>query len=224
MSRKVIVNGESICYLPPVNASEIQYDMGGGNYSNVQTELEGKVSKSGDEINGNLGIHRDSTTTEQGADTWLQLGNEIPTGTIGNSVGKIAIFGNGSKAVILQAVPDMTTQNRIVEFRDVSGQVAMLNEVEGRAGHYAQAIQWNTTTTINLKELGWDASRPILMYGGRGSNAFIALLTVHNGEYCVIKDWGAVQISSWTGATDKGVLTLTTVTGHGSNCAFNFIW
>ena len=30
MSKKVIVNGMNIGYLPPTNASEINYDMGGG--------------------------------------------------------------------------------------------------------------------------------------------------------------------------------------------------
>ena len=40
MSKKVIVNGMNIGYLPPTNASEINYDMGGGNYTTVQDIIE----------------------------------------------------------------------------------------------------------------------------------------------------------------------------------------
>ena len=205
---------------------------GGGILSNnVQDAIEeintNKVSKSGDEINGNLGIHRDSTTTEQGADSWLQLGNEIPTGIIGNSVGKIAIFGNGSKAVILQAADSMTAINRVYTFGDRSGEVAVLSDLASKANHCNQIIYWNTTTTINLSEAGWNAATPILMYGGRGANSFVAILTEHSNEFSVIMSWGtSIQITGWTGNTpnNPGVLTLTTTTGGGSSIRFNFIW
>ena len=39
MSKKVIVNGMNIGYLPPTNASEINYDTGGGNYTTVQDAI-----------------------------------------------------------------------------------------------------------------------------------------------------------------------------------------
>ena len=156
MSRKIIVNGQSLCYLPPTDASEIRYDMGGGNYSNVQTELDGKVSKSGDTMSGTLAIEAENSSTSM-VTSQINLGNNKATGTEGNSAGAIALFADSQYCSYM--VARNLTADRVIYFPDKAGTICLLESLT--TGMLSQSIDVTVghTETTTIDWTGVDKSK-----------------------------------------------------------------
>ena len=114
MSRKVIVNGESICYLPPVDASEISFVSSGVLLSdNVQDVIEEINLKQGGDINGHLFIDNHDGTTSTTGESVLLVGNNIAEGTDGNSRGRIRLFANTSNNLDIMPPQDMSVSRQV---------------------------------------------------------------------------------------------------------------
>ena len=78
----------------------------------------------GGSVHGNLAVVKPSTTTAEQI-TWIQLGNNTATGSVGNATGKIALYGDKTSSVILQAVENMTSGSKTIKFPDKDGTVAL---------------------------------------------------------------------------------------------------
>ena len=127
-----------------LNADEVLYDLGGGQTSDVQTELGNKVSKSGDTMTGLLAIDaNDGTTSTQGTSI-ITLGNNIPVGNDGNSSGVLTLFGTGSgRTQLWSGNHDSTAQNIILP--DKNGTIALTNDFD------MHRLEYNTgASTIEI--------------------------------------------------------------------------
>ena len=95
------------------------------------------VSKSGDTMSGDLTIDKHSGTSGAVSTSDLILGNNIPQGTAGNSLGRIDIYGNGQYRERLYC--DALTANRNVALPDKSGTIALISD-----------FGWDNPVTVNL--------------------------------------------------------------------------
>lgn len=81
------------------------------------------ILDTGGTFSGTVYINRaDGTASTTGASA-LWVGNNIPTGTDGNSKGQVVIYGNGANYVNIQATN--ATGNRTVELPDANGTIML---------------------------------------------------------------------------------------------------
>lgn len=114
-----------------------------------QTALNAKVNKSGDTISGNLTLDKHSGTTSSLSTSDLILGNNIPQGTAGNSIGRIDIYGYNQYRTRLYAVNQ--TAHRNIELPDSSGTVAIAEKTNCRLSEVLTFT--NGKRQLNLSQL-----------------------------------------------------------------------
>lgn len=146
-------------------AELIGYDNTGTNLQsdNAQdaiTELySGKVSKSGDTMNGAL-IISNSTATQLElrrnhsetslASSIAYIGNNIPEGTVGCSDGILRIYGKGAYYTGIEA-PN-STANRKITIPDKSGTIALEGDVVAKTGDtMTGALTINATEEVQIE-------------------------------------------------------------------------
>lgn len=84
------------------------------------TALEnGKVNRSGDTMTGNLYIDRQNGTSSTVGLSQLVVGNNIPSGTAGNSRGAIVLYGEGTARGAISA--ELVTSNKSFYLPDTGG-------------------------------------------------------------------------------------------------------
>lgn len=98
--------------------------------SGTATVCNEYVPKSGGTFTGNvkindggLDVDRPSSGTEEGF-TYLNIGNDVASGTTGNSTARVQLYGNAGKRVRLYCVSGMTA-NRDVYFPNTAGQITV---------------------------------------------------------------------------------------------------
>lgn len=92
----------------------------------LTSDVDTKVSKSGDTISGNLTLAYPGTTSAEGYSE-LRLGNNIPVGTDGNSHGIILMYGRTDKRIAITA--DRPTADRTITLPDKDGIVALTSDI-----------------------------------------------------------------------------------------------
>ena len=125
-------------------ATELNYC--DGVTSNIQTQLNGKFSTAGGNLAGDLILEPDGegeeygrlyvrmygTTTKNG-ETYLQLGNNIPSGTAHNSYGYIMMYGVGSGCTQIKTTIEGSLSN-IVYLPSSTGTLALTSECLLKSG------------------------------------------------------------------------------------------
>lgn len=110
------------------SADDVAYDSN----TTIKSAVDGKVSKSGDTMTGSLEIHSTAqnqlrvykthdSTSSTASD--VAIGNNIPTGTAGNSYGRLIIFGTRDKYSIIRS--DAKDDNREIWLPDKAGTIAL---------------------------------------------------------------------------------------------------
>ena len=103
------------------------------------------VAKSGDTMSGNLGINRPNGTASTVGISYLTLGNDIVSGTVGNSQGAIQIYGKGNRYGTIFATN--MSSNRVYELPNASGTLALTSQL-GEAFYQTQVnISCNTAVS-----------------------------------------------------------------------------
>ena len=93
----------------------------------VKGIADGKVSKSGDTIKGNLNVDRQNGTTSTVGYGLINVGNNIPSGTEKNTQGLIDVFGTTQYRSRIKA--GALTGYREVELPDKSGTLALTSDI-----------------------------------------------------------------------------------------------
>lgn len=94
----------------------------------LTSDVDAKVSKSGDTMSGNLTVDRQNGTTSATAWSAVVLGNNTPSGTDKNSFGVVRLYGENQAYTDLYA-PNTTTQNRDITFPNKNGTVALTSDI-----------------------------------------------------------------------------------------------
>lgn len=103
-------------------ASNIPYDSN----LTIKAAIDGKVSKSGDTMTGNLNVNRANTGTSN-LNSVITAGNNIPVGTMGSSRGMLALYGYSDKQAIIY--PEDLTVDRYIAIPDKSGTMALTSDL-----------------------------------------------------------------------------------------------
>lgn len=147
----------------------------------VREAIDSKVNKSGDTMNGNLTIDRQDGTTSTDGYSGIILGNNIPSGTEGNSYGAISIYGTNNRRVVLTAGTPST--HRSIEFPDKAGTLAT-----------------EADTMIYVKTISNVSSLPITVSDSNITSDMVAVNATLSNQ--------SAQIGDWTVSTSKGSLTI----------------
>ena len=143
---------------------------------NAVTAISGKVSKSGDTMSGILNVNTDSTTqarfcksntgtSAQASD--IVIGNNIPDGTQGASLGRIMLYGATDKYVLLRVKTGGLTDNRIIYLPDKAGTIALTNDIPSIYSNTSQLtdMTWGlyvTSFTISNSTSGYFTNKKII--------------------------------------------------------------
>ena len=159
-----------------LNADEVLYDLGGGQTSDVQTELGNKVSKSGDTITGDLTVEGSYNSETTLSDADIRIGNKIPSGTVGNKRGILRIRDDGNHEAILFCNKSLTN-DCYFQFPNQSGTFALTTDISSEIQR--SILRSKIVSTGNAKYCQIEVSSDDYRYGHimvlGGASCFIGL-------------------------------------------------
>lgn len=179
------------------------------NLNDIQDEIiNNTVPKdTGGTFRGNVTIDRANGTTSANGTSSIFLGNNTPTGTAGNSYGRVQIYGKGASYGVLLA--QNVTGNRELQFPDASGTIAL----ESNTYQYFGSI-----TNGSSKSYSFPNSYRGLLHISSGSET-----SGRNGLYSVVvSSTGTVYVAplvsattaTITKATNKITIAITTINSY----------
>lgn len=174
------------------------------NNGNVSDALDGKVSKSGDTMTGNLNIVRSNTYSA------LVLGSDTPSEN-----GVVALFSTTDKYVSLQPVVGVT-ENRDIRLPNGNGILALTSYI---TFGLLLSKNWNYSAFSVIL----NSSSAIILYGTRNGKAVFSIFPPYSGErYDIKNDFGITFTHSISGNTHTIGLSAPTST-VGSGCYLYFL-
>lgn len=189
-------------------ASNIPYDSN----LTIKAAIDGKVSKSGDTMTGNLYIHKANSGTSL-ANSEAVLGNNIAEGITGNSRGVLRFYGTGTQRVSL--FPSAITGERDIVIPDKSGTMALESDITFRrlsSGSWS----WNTQASYSIDAYSGNS---VIVFGARSGKGFMAICPNNNNEvFEIINNTGCTISQTYDSNTGKHTITLSNRTSYvGSN-------
>lgn len=122
-----------------------------GKLSEVRTIADGKVSKSGDEMTGNLVIRKNLANYALRDGTY-EIGDTIPSSISGYNIGAFSVQSKSNVylgGVIMRWYPNGDRRTNL-EIRNASGNTTQLNLYSSSTGDYATAPSWGIKTVNNV--------------------------------------------------------------------------
>lgn len=120
------------------SADDVAYDAN----TTIKSAVDGKVSKSGDTMTGQLVVSNDTdiqiyanrpNSTTSSVRSAIRCGNGTADGTLGSTYGAIRLYGKGTNYTNLQATG--STSNRTIELPDKSGALALTSDISDLVEH-----------------------------------------------------------------------------------------
>lgn len=164
MSDILMKGTEPIGQVSGLTADNVEYSSG----VSVKDALDNKVSKTGDTIEGNLDIDRKNGTAGTEGNTFLNLGNNIPKSSVGNSTGNLRVYGDTGYGVVLNTVNNMTG-NQYVSLPNKSGTIALISDtIPKQSLGNITSSDLNNAYTVDFIKIGYLQDSGLPLYGNWG--------------------------------------------------------
>lgn len=195
--------------------------------TNVSGAVDGKVSKSGDIMSGNLQVDLENGTTTQIGESIIRIGNNKASGTAKNSRGILRTYGAGQYYGDLS--PDSLTANRSAKLPNKDGTLAMTSDVPAISVGAITKSSVVTTVNSTVVKIGNLVIVQGAWYGGATNEQSIGQIAAGYRPSADLLCGGTVRYGSDTYdtypcsykiATDGTITQQQTIESAGSGCFF----
>lgn len=183
-------------------ASNIPYDSN----LTIKAAIDGKVSKTGDTMTGNLLVDRGSS-----GDSNVLIGGNVSRGVLR------LYHTNGKYANIY---PYGFTENRNINLPDNGGIIALTSDISFR-GLASGSWSWNTQASYSIEAYSRGS---VIVYGARDGRGFLAICPNNNNEiYVISNNIGCAITNAYDGNTGKHTITFSNRTAYTGSNVFVYV-